>query len=263
MGQARQPAGTRLVAAVGAALCAEGLLVLWTWWRCGAALPFRECRPVLAKDIYDFQGLLAGVLAIVAALIAARPVRQQLRKMSIQASVMAREVLANRLSQTERRRKVASEKLGLPSTLYFEFWPHGDEEGPEEEVDPEHAFNAEQRVDELVGLLRAQQQDRQDTIAVDRVREDAISAARALAACLGYIHGPHTADLYDHEGELTPSRKEELRLKANQAERELPKALALVTQRVQELDKAISFEIERLRLRLREIDDMIVESELT
>lgn len=81
----------------------------WIYWRCGSAATLSDCRLKLGADVYDFQTLITGGMAILAALIALQPARQQLRKMNIQSSVMAREVVASRLRETETRRKTTKE----------------------------------------------------------------------------------------------------------------------------------------------------------
>src|SRR3569833_3469868 len=59
----------------------------------------------------DWQTLIAGGFAIVAAVIAAHPEKKKLTRMNIQSSIMAREVLVQRLSACETRQTKSNELL--------------------------------------------------------------------------------------------------------------------------------------------------------
>lgn len=144
----------------------------------GIAGPF--VSDTVSNSIYfvfkDWQTLVTGGLAVVAAFIAAHPVRKQLSKMNIQSSIMALEVIANRLKTLESRElKTVAALNKVSNRLAYDM--HFDDEISS---NPHWAFERERDVDEAIRGLRDDQDSKIDSESVDTVREKVIMSATEL-----------------------------------------------------------------------------------
>jgi hypothetical protein len=214
----------------------------------------------LYEFLKEWQTLITGFLAIAAALIAAQPVRRQLSRMNIQASVMARDVLAKRLSATELRRARTKKHLAVITTDFIRQIYTG--EGSEPEFNAEWAFAAESMADRTITALSAYQESKADSVSIDKIRKKVLRSARKLSKCLSAIHAPDSTDLDDPEYALSETQKNDIRKRAANACTQLPDKISAVERYADLLDQAYSSELEKLRKRIREIDDLIVRDEV-
>jgi hypothetical protein len=212
----------------------------------------------------EWQTLIAGILALVVAIFALRPVWRQVAKMNIQSSIMARDVLARRLSQTEARMQ---ENAAAVSSITSDFlrdiviWDGRDE--PHYEIDSQWAHSAEQTAFRAAQQLQQYQDSRMDTAEIDRVRGRLIAATRQLDACLDKIHRPDSTDFDDPFYEITEKQKQAIETEAESARDELPECILDVSRQGEALDLAFAVELEKLRSKIRLIDDLIVKDEVS
>ena len=92
----------------------------------------------------DWQTLIAGTFAIFAAIIAAHPVRKQLSRMNIQSSIMARQVLVERLLALEKRQAISRASLDSITSKFSRDIYCEDQwsEDPEPTINSHWAFDA-------------------------------------------------------------------------------------------------------------------------
>jgi hypothetical protein len=184
--------------------------------------------------------------------------------MNIQSSIMARDVLAKRLSQMESRRKKNSEKIGsITSDFYQEILIWEDDEEPRFVVDATWAHSAELTTYRVARELLEDQRSKRDSVEIDLARNKVIDVVHRLNDCLEKIHSPHSRDLDDPFYNLTEDSKRKIREDAEAAEDDLPKRIGDVVDAGDELDVTFNAEIDKLRMKIRGIDDLIVRDQLT
>jgi hypothetical protein len=197
--------------------------------------------------------MITGGMAIIAALIAAHPVRQQLLKMNLQSSIMAREVLAARLAAIEKRKTLTAEKINsitgaLSSSIYFD-----------EDVvsNSEWAFEASRKVSDVRDFMIEHQDSRSDSMSVDAARQLTIDTAARLAECLDAIHAPYSSNLTDPEYELSEEAISRIYRDSELAPEQVSGRISQMVKLGNDLDAAFSGDIEGLKNKIRRIDDLI------
>jgi hypothetical protein len=215
-----------------------------------------------AKSLYDFiwswQTLFAGGLAIIAAFIAAHPVRQQFSKMNVQASIMAREVLANRLMMLEARRvrtEATLDKVSmrLSGDIYY---------ADQISLNPHWAFEREREVDEVIKSLRDDQESKADSEWVDTVREKVLKSAVELENCLFAIHAPASGRMDDPEISLSEEEISKIEADSEKAPGRLPDLIAALVREEKALMLAFLEDADKLKKKIRSIDDLIIKDQI-
>lgn len=220
---------------------------------------------VRSKGLYDalkdWQTLIAGFLALGAAGIAVYPVWKQVLKMNLQSAIMSRNVLVNRSLELEKRRNSTRTLLDDMATDFvravFPFDPEDDSE-----FDPEWAFNAQKRVEGVVDILNSEQNRKRDPSRIDGVRHEVVVSLAALGECLDDIHRPHSTDFDDPELNFTEERIEAIHAASLRGQQSFSDRISAVTASGLKLDEAFGLETDRLKNKIREIDDLIVDDEL-
>lgn len=236
--------------------------ITWIGSRCNIDAALGQCRAVLVQDIYDFQTLITGFVALLAAFITLRPARKQLQKMNIQSSVMAREVIAERIREAETRKAALKAKLEeITQWFYRDLFP-GDPEA-EPRLSEEWAFNAEQTVDVIIRYLQGDARNHNDTAPLKRQHDLVIAAAKSLGACLCEIHTPASTDLDDPEYDLSEERIAEIQDASVAARGRLVDLIGAVQRNAEALSAALETRLVTLREVIRRIDDLIVDAEIT
>lgn len=228
----------------------------------GFAPPPKPCQ--MCSFIFNYQTLIAGALALIAASIAAMPVFKQVRIAQTQSALLTREVIINRLTHVEaRRRDMALIVSAISQRISVEI--HPDPEGSEIMINPEWAFSAAQRVSGAVTKFEAVQDSRSDPAHINRVRQNLILVARQLGQCLDTISIPGQRP-WEHDD--SPYTDEQIRVEeakaaklAEVAEGQLTSKVSAVEKVGKELDAEYVILINALRTKLRKIDDSIVDSE--
>lgn len=241
-------------------LLAFGLSVAgacWVYLRCSGSIGPGQCGTILGKDVFDYQTLIAGAMALLAAFVTLLPALRQLRATNIQASVMTREVIAQRMREVETRQKETRKNLAqITNEFFHRLFPGDPEAAPD--INVHWAFEAEHVVDRVVDLLKRDQQSKADPSFVDSRREKVIAAATALRSCLYQIHAPGSTDpTFLSEVEIAA-----LEPNARLGETQLVDRLSVVKDRAAELDQAFETRLSQLRQLLRQIDDLVVDCEL-
>jgi hypothetical protein len=212
----------------------------------------------LYEFLYHWQTLVTGLLAIVAALIAAHPVRRQLLKMNIQASIMAREVLAKRLSASESRR-AKTKKLLDEITTNFSRDMYLDDDAVS---NPHWAFSADEKVRQVIGALLEDQASKIDSVLIDSVRKKVLESAQKLEECLSKIHAPDSIDLQDPDYALSEQDIIKIEQDADKAPAEIPECITTLSKECDSLENAFLAESEKLKIKICAIDDLIIRDQI-
>jgi hypothetical protein len=218
-----------------------------------------------SKGLYDFikdwQTLIAGAFALIAALIAAYPVRKQLLKMNLQSAIMSRNVLSQRLSDIEIRKRETKELLESITTMFFRDIYFGDPEGPPE-FNSHWAFEAQRTVGFAISKLVLTQESKKDPQNIDSVRELVLRSSRSLEECLDAIHRPDSMNMDDPDYDLSDNQIAEIQANSEIERVALPEKISKVSEDSKKLDTEFEIEIGRLRKRIRQIDDLVITDEL-
>jgi hypothetical protein len=207
---------------------------------------------------YNWQTLFTGLLAVVAAFIAAQPMWRQLSKINIQASIMAREVLAKRLSAFESRR-IQTKKLLDEITSDFSREMYFDSNAAS---NPHWAFSAEEKVGHAIKVLLEDQASKMDSVFIDSIRDEVLESVRKLEGCLNKIHAPHSHDLQDPEYALSEQDISKIEQDAEKAPSELPECITFLDKSARSLENAFLTESDKLKSKIRTIDDLIIEDQI-
>lgn len=134
----------------------------------------------------------------------------------------------------------------------------GDPEA-EPEINIHWAFDANQVSDRVVDALKLDQESAADTPAVEAQREALIQAAIALRDCLHSIHAPASA-ITD---EMSDDQIAAMEPEAERACGEVVERVSTVERRAKDLDAAFEDRLKQLRQLIRQIDDLVIDAELT
>ncbi len=242
-------------------LVASGAIT-WVASRCDVDTDLGRCRALLVQDIYDFQTLITGFVALLAAFITLRPARKQLQKMNIQSSVMAREVIAERIREAETRKAALNAKLEEITQWFYRDLLPGDPEA-EPRINEEWAFNAEQTVDTIIRYLQGDARKHNDPVSLKHQHDHVVAAAKSLSACLCEIHRPASMDPNDPEYELSDEQIAEIEDASVAARGRLVDLIGAVQRNADALSAALETRLSTLREVIRRIDDLIVDAEIT
>lgn len=219
----------------------------------------------LWRFVYDYQSLLTGISAVVAALLALLPMHRQLALERLQSAIMTRDVLVKRLEETEARRRRAKSDLekimGLEREIYVG--------APDEirAINPHWAFDSEHIVRDVMHNLRRYRDSRVDPASVNRALENVILAANDIVNCLDSISAPARMPWEDPELGFTIDAmsviEEKAYADAEKAEEELlPASLSAFRKTSNDVDAAYISVVEKLRTRVRDLDDFILSEDL-
>ena len=213
------------------------------------------------KFFLDWQTLIAGVLAFFAAVIALRPIFRQLRLTQIQLEVMSREVSLDRVEKTERRRILVQDELRSITDNFLTEIYRNDPEG-EPQINEYWASDAEFTVGEVIEKLQRQQVSRSDTQLIDDRRAVVIQKAEALKECLDDIHRPDSTYFDDPEygrsDEQIRTLKDDLDRKADVAKGSLDTRIRELETSAKELDQAFDASLSQCRIRIRQINELVL-----
>jgi hypothetical protein len=210
--------------------------------------------PLVAKDVYDFQTLIAGVAAIFAAFIAARPVYKQLDRMGTQTEIMSRDILSGRLSLLEGRK--AELKKATTNFLQNYFFPGISNDDPANfDIDSHLAFDAQHVIESIHRQLNDAQQRREDGELVQEKRKQLASSAEKLADYLDDIHSP---DSRGNDEEISAAQREEMEVTAVVAKLEIAGHFIEFQSAADDVQNAFDQEIARVRTLIRQIDQRLL-----
>lgn len=214
--------------------------------------------------VYDFQTLLTGVAAICAALITTSPMRRQLRLMATQSSIMARDQVAKRLTETMERRSIFTDRFGKVKRCFETILPYDD--GEDFGITPEWAHGTQQEVFSLRRFIKKDADQLSDPKNIERKKLALRERLHTVAECLGDIHRPHSGDLWDPENEPSLEQQKVERERANQAAELACSQLWGHYTRAEnahdDLRREFGERIIGLRKLLREIDDALTTTSL-
>ena len=198
-------------------------------------------------------------MALGAALIAAAPVRRQLRKLHLQSSIMAREVIAKRAAETEERQKTSDEILSVVRNSLFETVLLTDRSAL-----PAWAEDAEPMILRAIGELRDQDEKRADPTGIAARRADVLTELERLADSVEALQLPSKVRDAVNMGvhPIDDPELEELDRQATEAALDLKDAYERFRRAIRELDNAFITELIILRLRIQEIDNLIINEEV-
>ena len=215
----------------------------------------------LGLFIKAFQSLLAGLMALIAAVIALRPVYKQLHVNQVQTAIAAREVLVGRTKMIDYRRKVAASAIRKITSDFLAVLYQGDPDA-EPDIDINWAFEADQIVGQVIEEFQLQQTGMGDREAIDEKRSHLIQAATELRNCLTDIHQFHSYDFDDPDNGWSP---EETKAKlaaaeaaSKEAEKHLDAKISAVAQSGKDLDDAYVAELDKIRIRVRQINKLVL-----
>lgn len=245
-------------------LAVPGSLYLSSLEWCGTSLDgMSPCRRDLLGElkqfVYDYQTLITGALAIVAAYITTTPARRQLKLMALQSSIMARDVIAERLKETEDRHQSLNDEIRKVRSSWNQILPWHDEEPLV--ITAPWAFETEQlarRVREVLNHDRVRLHDPQDLNDKKAAVEQSLER---LEKCLNRVHLPESTNFDDPEIGLSDAQiieeMEKAEAAATEAKEKLSDLFGSVENARRELSQKASDRILALRKRLRMIDDAI------
>jgi hypothetical protein len=215
----------------------------------------------LAKFIYDYQSLIAGVLAFGIAWYALRPIYRQLHIAQLQMAISEREVLITRLAEVERRSQgVAKELTTITSDFSQQLYSHDEQDEPN--ITSEWAHGAEQIVSQVISGLKRQQITKADDPVFDDRRAAVIAAADVLEDCLRDIHQVDSIDLDDQEYGFTVAQIADEKAKLERASEVAQSALTAcirdVSEARDELDAEYNRALAALRDRIRQINELLL-----
>lgn len=242
---------------VGAALSAYGQA-------CGPAAPGTSDAG-LCLFVYNYQTLLTGLIALVAALIAVAPVVRQLSLSRLQSAIMTRDVLGKRLSETEARRTRAAAAL-QKVTVDFERDIYSDDPEGEPKIGAEWAFYAEQTLETLLDKMRQRRESQVDPEEINVELDLIIAGVVALIPSLSDISAPARQPWDDPDLHLSEQEEKDAAAEADAAaaiaEKAIPDALIELKRRARALDLSYMRVIEKMRGRVRQLDDFILTRDL-
>lgn len=209
----------------------------------------------------DWQTLLTGGLAILAAYITVQPARMQLLHMAVQSSIMARDDLAVRLQETEKRRTYLLSETDKLVGAWIRIWPNDPDDDPQ--ITAEWAHHTEQLTYNLRRIVREDHARLQDPSGLNDIKLRLVDRLGALEKCLYAIHAPESVHFDDPELGLTAQQiaDEKARVDAEAAEAlgQVASKFADVRRSREELRIGFRQRVVSLRKRLRAIDDLIDE----
>lgn len=250
---------------IAAVLILTGLVTAWDFVDRCALFEISSHTDPVCMFVYNYQSLVAGVLAVGAAILALLPVYGQLELTRLQSAIMTREVLVKRLKETEGRRARAKSDLEKITVEFDRDIYQGNPEG-DPNIGYEWAFNAEQIVEDVVRKFRRHQASRVDPKSVNIALGSVIAAAEALAICLDRIHTPARQPWDDPELGLSAEEMKAAEVAADAeakiAEKELPTKLSGLSKIASKVENAYIAVVERLRTRIRDLDDFILSEDL-
>jgi membrane protein implicated in regulation of membrane protease activity len=247
---------------VTAVVMTFALLVAANWMfvptDASAACENTVCR--LYRVASEFQTLISAALAIVAAMVAAKPVWRQVKKMGVEHDILARETIGRRLDGIDHRARwltssVQSHLQDVWRNIYFE---HDDRaEYDPKAVSIHWAHSMEGDVRDKLSTLRTHQALRSDTTPIEDARSEVITALDALRDCYSDIAAPA---VYGGYPETTPEQEAHMEKEAEVARVDLPSRANAVDAAAKRFGKIAEREIERVRVRIREIEDHMLQS---
>jgi hypothetical protein len=211
----------------------------------------------LAKSIFDYQTLIAGILALIAGALAGAPVWKQLRMMRAQNEAGFRKIVADRLQETDDRISLVRgliitpmNDIGREAEIYHE--------GHVPDIREEWAFGQEQNVERLRTTLQGWSSSHRDIEPVETAKARLIEHVKGVAEVLYLIHRPDSVSMMQDDREVPDEDYAKWCEESEAAKVKLEPAVSGVNRAFKDLESEYDALRADLNLRLRRIDDRII-----
>lgn len=216
------------------------------WWPTNIA----SCAVSFIKE---FQTLIAGLIAIGAAWITARPVWRQLDRMSVQTGTMYREFLEEHLKALLARRKWLMDRISpFQQEVGQRLYEMRELEG---RLNVHWVFARSQIAGSLLRELMDYRERSRDPAEMSDALDKLVEALKALEDNLDDIHRPASSDQTGEDWAYSDEQWAEIHRKSAEADAALDRLVSTFDEASRQLGKAVELEVNRLRYRLKETDD--------
>ncbi len=205
--------------------------------------------------IYHYQTLITGIGALLAAVVAGWPVWRQLRMMRTQSEAMLRDIIVQRIKETEGRSKrlqeLTSKLRSVREELYHFSWS-------EEKPNEHWAHSAEQVVSSVQSALKVWFESNRDIEKIEAAKKTLTVSFGALIDKLNEIWWPAANVQVDEDHNIPDHEWSRIERRSEEAKDEVSDDMRDAFQALTALGQAYRDHLTALNTRLRTIDDRLI-----